>query len=262
MTALTRVLGALPIALEFLTPLRLRPVRQHEDPVFAEAIGWYPAVGLLIGLLLLALDRGLSEILPPGPTATLLVAVLALASGGLHLDGLADTADGIAVQGDRERRLEVMRAGNTGPAGVITLVIVLLAAWSVIASLPDPVRSGALVLAPALSRWAVIPVAMAFPPARAGGLGQTIYAGLWPIAAPLGTTIAVVAATLLFGFAGLLVVLAAAAGALVVAGAAARQLQGVTGDVFGASIEVAQVVAWLTILAAYERDWIEPALIG
>ncbi len=262
MTALRRTLAALPIALEFLTPLRLRPVRRHEDRVFAEALGWYPAVGLLIGLVLFALDRGLSEILPPGPTAALLVAALTLTSGGLHLDGLADTADGIAVQGDSQRRLEVMRAGNVGPAGVMALVIALLVGWSALASLEDPIRAGALVLGPALGRWGVVPVAALFPPARTSGLGQTIYAGVWPVAAPLATAIAAFATILLFGAAGLLLMLAAAGGALIAAAAAARQLRGVTGDVFGASIEVAQVVAWLTILAAHERGWIEPGLIG
>ncbi len=262
MSALRRVVAAAPIALEFLTPLRLRPVQQHPDRTFAEAIGWYPAVGLLIGLVLLALDRGLSELLPAGPTAALLVAALALASAGLHLDGVADTADGLAVQGDRERRLQVMHAGNIGPAGVIALVALLLVAWTALVSLEDPVRSAAIVLGPALGRWAVIPVAVLFPPARPDGLGRTVHAGLWPIAAPLSTVIAGAASLLLFGAAGLVVMLAAAAGALIVAGAAARLLRGVTGDVFGASIEVAQVIAWLTIVAAHQRDWIEPALIG
>lgn len=262
MRAARRVLAGLLIALEFLTPLRLRSVQQHEDRVFAEALGWYPAIGLLIGLILLGLDEGLSELLPAGPTAAILVAALALTSGGLHLDGLADTADGMAVQGDRDRRLEVMRSGTTGPAGVMALVVVLLIAWSALVSLEDPVRSGAIILGPALARWAVIPVAILFPPARAGGLGQTITAGLWPVAAPLGTVIAGVASAVLFGVAGLVTMLVAGIAALIVAGAAARLLRGVTGDVFGAGIEVAQAVAWLAMVASTQRGWIEPALLG
>ena len=63
---------------------------------------------------------------PPLLTAALAVAVLAFGSGFLHLDGLADTADGLAVQGDRGRRLEVMRRGDVGPVGVVALVLVLL----------------------------------------------------------------------------------------------------------------------------------------
>lgn len=262
MSALQRFLAGLPIALEFLTPLRLRRVQQYEDRVFAGSVAWYPAIGLLIGLGLLALDRGLSELLPAAPTTALLVAALALVSGGLHLDGVADTADGLAVQGDRDRRLEVMRDGTAGPAGVLALVIVLLVGWSALVSLEDPVRSGAIVLGPAIGRWAVIPIAVLFSPARPGGLGQTIHHGLWPIIAPFGAATIVIASAMLFGVAGLGVMVVATAAALLVAAAAARLLRGVTGDVFGAAIEVAQVVAWLSIIAADQRGWLEPALLG
>ena len=259
---LGRQIAGLPIALEFLTPLRLRRVQQYETRTFAQALGWYPAVGLLIGGLLLALDRGLSQLLPPMPVAALLVAALALLSGGLHLDGVADTADGIAVQGNRSRRLEVMRAGDIGPAGVMALLLLLLIEWSALASLQDPVRSGALLLAPALARWTVVPVALAFGPARPDGLGQTIRQGLSPIAAPLATLIALVASVALFGPEGPLLLLVTLLTALIVAGSAARLLGGVTGDVFGAAIEVSQAVAWLAILVAQQRDWLDPTLLS
>jgi adenosylcobinamide-GDP ribazoletransferase len=257
-----RLVAGAPIALEFLTPLRLRRVEQHDDRVFASAVAWYPAIGLLLGLGLLALDRGLSELLPPGPAAALLVAALALASGGLHLDGVADAADGLAVQGDRARRLEVMRDGTTGPAGVMALVLVLLAGWSAIAALDEPLRDGALVLGPALSRWTVVPLAALFRPARAGGLGQTIRGGLWPLAAPVATALAGVVAVAWFGLGGLVVMAVAGLAALVVGGAAARLLGGVTGDVFGAAIEVSQAATWLAIVAAQRHGWLDPALFG
>lgn len=262
MNPLVRQLAGLPIALEFLTPLRLRRVQQHDRQTFAQALGWYPAIGLLLGGLLLAVDRGLSEVLSPAPVAALLVAALALLSGGLHLDGVADTADGIAVQGERSRRLEVMRAGNIGPAGVMALVLVLLIEWSALVSLEDPFRSGALLLAPALARWTVVPVAMAFGPARPDGLGQLIREGLFPIAAPLSTLIALVASVVLFGAGGPLLLLATLAAALIVAGAAARLLGGVTGDVFGAAVEVSQAMTWLALLVAQQRDWLHPTLLS
>lgn len=260
--AVTRHLGGILIAFEFLTPWRLRRVQAYDDRTFAEALGWYPLIGLLIGAGLVVLDRALSELLPPAPVAALLVAFLALASGGLHLDGVADTADGMAVQGDRAERLGVMSEGNTGPAGVMALVLVLLAEWAAIVSLPEPVRTGALLLAPALARWTVVPVGLIFEPARPRGLGHTIHGALWPVAAPLATLTAVAAAVLLFSLPGLVLVAVAALAAVAIAGAAARLLQGVTGDVFGAGIEVSQVVVWLALTAAATRDWIEPLLLG
>ena len=262
MNAVARYLGGALIAFEFLTPLRLRRVQTYDDRVFAEALGWYPLAGLLIGAMLVLADRGLSQLLPPAPTAVLLVALLALASGGLHLDGVADTADGMALQGDRAARLGVMSEGNTGPAGVMALVLVLLAEWAAIASLPESVRTSALLLAPVLARWSVVPVGLVFPPARPRGLGHAMQQGLWPAAAPLATLIAVAAAVAMFGAPGLVLVLIAAVAAMTIAAAAARMLDGVTGDVFGASIELAQVVVWMSLIAAVNKGWIAPLLFS
>jgi len=256
--AIGRVLNGSLIAIEFLTPLRLRKVQTYDDRTFAEALGWYPFAGLVIGVFLALADRGLTELLPPAPVAALTVALLALLSGGLHLDGVADTADGMAVQGDRARRLGVMSEGNTGPAGVMALVLVLLAEWAAISSLPPDARTAALILAPVLARWTVVPVGLLFRPARPRGLGHAIHSGMWPLAAPLATAIALAAALATFGVAGLVLMLLAAVSAVLIAGAASRMLQGVTGDVFGAGIEIAQVVTWFAIIAALQRDWAAP----
>ena len=256
-----RIFGGALIALEFLTPLRLRRVQTYDDRTFAEALGWYPLIGLLIGVGLWALDRGLSELLPPIPTAVLLVAFLALASGGLHLDGVADTADGMAVQGDRAARLGVMSEGNTGPAGVMALLLVLMAEWAAIVSLEGDLRGAALILAPALGRWTVVPVGLLFKPARPRGLGHAMQTAMLPIAAPLATVIGAGAAIALFGLAGVVLIVAATVAALLIAALAARMLDGVTGDVFGAAIEVSQVVVWLSLAAAGMHGWAEP-LIG
>ncbi len=250
-----------PIALEFLTPLRLRRVRQWDDHTFGRSLGWYPAVGLLIGLVLLALDLTLQELLPVGPRSALLLAALALLSGGLHLDGVADTADGMALQGERGDRLSVMSAGNVGPAGAMALVIVLLVQWAALASLADPLRSAGLVLAPALARWTVAPVAMLFQPARPRGLGHALQQGVWPFAAPLSALIAFGASFALLGPAGLLLPLVAAAAALILSAAAARMLHGVTGDTFGAAIEVAQATTLLALVAAASQGWLEPTFL-
>ncbi len=249
------------IALEFLTPLRLRRVQQWDDLTFGAALAWYPAVGLLMGALLLLVDRGLAQLLPAGPSAALEVALLALISGGLHLDGVADTADGMAVQGDRARRLGVMSEGNIGPAGVMALVIVLLVLWSGLASMADPVRSSGLLLAPALARWSVVPVVVIFPAARRRGLGHALHAAAFPLAAPISTLIVVAAAVVLFGPAGLVLVAVAGIAAVVVAGAASRMLGGVTGDSYGAAIEVAQAAVVLAVVAAGARGWLDPTLL-
>ncbi len=258
----TRAIWSSPlIALEFLTPLRLRRVRQWDDRTFGAAMAWYPLVGLLIGGALLLMDRGLEQLLPPAPVAALEVAALALLSGGLHLDGVADTADGMALQGDRAERLGVMSEGRTGPAGVMALVIVMLVLWAALASLEAPVRSAGLLLVPALARWSVVPVVLLFRPARPRGLGNALNAAAWPLAAPLSTTIAAAALLALFGPPGLVLMAVAALAAITIAGAASRMLDGVTGDTHGAAIEIAQAAVLLAIVAAGARGWLAPTFL-
>jgi adenosylcobinamide-GDP ribazoletransferase len=245
------------VALEFLTTLRLRRVRQWDDRTFGAALAWYPLVGLLIGAVLVTADRALTLVLPNGPSSALLLAALALLSGGLHLDGVADTADGMAVQGDRAARLGVMSEGNTGPAGVMALVLVLLIQWSGLAALEDPIRPAALLLAPALARWTVVPVVVLFRPARPRGLGHALHRGAWPLAAPLATMTAGAAAVVLFGLGGIVLIAVAATLAISVAWAASRLLAGVTGDTYGACIEVAFAAVVLAAAAAGHRGWLE-----
>jgi adenosylcobinamide-GDP ribazoletransferase len=244
------------VALEFLTPLRLRRVQTWDDRTFGAALAWYPFVGLLIGALLVALDRGLGQLLPAGPASALVLAALALFSGGLHLDGVADTADGMALQGDRAARLGVMAEGNTGPAGVMALVLVLLIQWAGLSALEDPVRSPAILLAPALARWGVVPVVVLFRPARPRGLGHALHQGAWPLAAPIATMTAGFAAVVLFGLGGVVLIAMAALLALIVAWSASRMLGGVTGDTYGACIEVAFAAVVLAAAAAGHRGWL------
>lgn len=254
--------SAVLIAFEFLTPLRLRRVERTSDRAFGQALAWFPLVGLLLGLLLLGIDRTLSHMLPSAPVSALLLAALALLSGGLHLDGVADTADGMAVQGDRATRLSVMSAGNIGPAGVMALALVLLVQWSAIATLDTPMRSAALVIAPALGRWAVTPVAVLFRPARPRGIGHALQQGVWPVAAPLGSVLMLLACLALFGPAGIALLIVAAGAAVLIAAAAARLLDGVTGDTFGAAIEVSQTVVLLFLVACAQRGWLTPSLFA
>jgi adenosylcobinamide-GDP ribazoletransferase len=214
---------------------------------------WAPAVGLLIGIVAgsvaaVAASGGLS----PPSCAVLALAASALLTRGLHLDGLADTADGLGSGRDRERALAVMRASDIGPFGVATLVIVLLLQAAVLAELLSSGQAAAagLALAGAAGRlaacWASVrPV----PAARVDGLGALVASSV-PVPAAAALTLALlVLAGAVTGLRGVLAVTAA----LVVAGLLARRCThrfgGVTGDVLGALVEVAQTVT-LVVLAA------------
>lgn len=253
---------SLPRAVEFLTPLRIGSARVVEDRRFGMVAAWFPLVGLGLGAVLLLMDRALDDLFLPGPTSALLLAALALLSGGLHLDGVADTADGLAVRGDRATRLGVMSEGATGAAGAAALALVLLVQWSALVSLGPPLRDAGLLLLPALSRGAVIPLALAFSPARPRGIGHALQQGVWPEAAAVATVTAFGASVLLFGPGGLLLPPIAGAAAWLVGWAASRVLGGITGDTFGAGIEFAQAAVLLALVAAAQHDWLEPTFLG
>jgi adenosylcobinamide-GDP ribazoletransferase len=194
--------------------------------------------------------------LPPLVGAVLILGVFALGSRGLHLDGLADTADGLTASYDRDRALEVMRRGNTGPAGASTLVLVLLLqAAALVPVLARPWGPVVGVVLFVLARCSLLITCLAgTSAARPGGLGATV-AGVVPRwAALIGGTIAAAVAAALLTLSGrpwwqgmAAVVLAG----VVVTGLLLRcrsRFGGITGDVLGAGIELA--AAALLVAAA------------
>lgn len=189
--------------------------------------------------------------MPPLLAAAVTLAALALGTRGLHLDGLADTADGFAASYDRERALEVMRRGDIGPGGVAAVVLtllvhvsalsVLLSSWPGAFLAAVAVVSSRHTLAWLCGRW--------LPAARSAGLGAAV-AGSVPTAAALGAGLAVTLAAALLGgwiggparWAGVLV--PAALGAAMLVGRRAKgRLGGVTGDVLGAGVELGLAAA-------------------
>ncbi|WP_256792115.1 adenosylcobinamide-GDP ribazoletransferase [Terrabacter sp. Ter38] len=192
---------------------------------------------------------------PAGVVAVLAIVVTALLSRALHLDGLADLADGLTSGHDPARSLEVMRRGDTGPAGAAAVVLALLLDAACLAVLLAGALGTALaVVALVASRLACAVCARdGIPPARADGLGQGV-AGTVSRAQLLGLVgaVALLAGLGVAGLSGVLgaaswsaglgavaVVLVTVAGAVVTRRHAVRRLGGVTGDVIGAAIEVA-----------------------
>jgi adenosylcobinamide-GDP ribazoletransferase len=213
-----------------------------------------PPALAIVGLHVLATWR-----LPAFVAAVLAVALTAWWSRGLHLDGLADTADGLGSGYDRERTLEVMHRGDVGPIGVATVVLVLLLQVTTLGAVLPRSSGTALGIVALLASRACLAAACwrRIPAARPTGLGATV-AGTVGGAALVGTTLVgfvAAAAIALLGhapwFAGPLVVLAAGLGAALVLGPTVRRIRGLTGDVLGASVEVAFAMGLLaaTLLA-------------
>src|SRR5579875_3728313 len=173
-SAATRSGRGLPsplLALEFLTVLRVRRPPLATATEVARAQLWYPLVGLAIGLLVAGLDALLQPRLPALPEAAILIAILAGLTGFLHLDGLADCADGLLGLHAPEKRLDIMRDSRIGAFGAVAIALDLLLLWSALATLSGPARGATIALTPTLGRAAMIVVAF-FPNAHPGGLAS------------------------------------------------------------------------------------------
>ncbi|MBI3685883.1 MAG: adenosylcobinamide-GDP ribazoletransferase [Actinobacteria bacterium] len=240
---------ALRLALTTFTVLPVRAGRIDRRAA-AGSIALAPAVGLLLGATLALVTAGLTAVgCAPLLTAALGLGGLALATRGLHLDGLADTADGLGCRGDRDRTLAVMASPEVGPFGVVSLVLVLLVQASALAGLVAGGRWLAIAVGVAAGRLAIVwGCRRGVPAARPGGLGALV-AGTQPVGLAVAWTIGLgLLGWWAGGWLGPLGVLAAV---LVTAGALAhltRRIGGVTGDVLGAICEVSTMVSWTVLV--------------
>jgi adenosylcobinamide-GDP ribazoletransferase len=248
-------------ALAFLTRIPVPRSVDRSMARVAEAQIWFPVVGLIVGLLLLGVDEAASRALSRSPVDVLLVVALVLITGGLHLDGLSDTADGLLGATTPELRLEIMRDPHIGAFGVTAIVCVLAMKWAGYESLPGGVRAEAIVLTPMLSRTAVLLPAAIFPSAREGGLGAG-FRSHPRFAVVAAGTLAVVVAAALLGAGGAYAAVCASACALVVGLHGTRLLGGVTGDTHGATIEITEAATLLFIAALANRGWIDALIFG
>jgi len=238
--------GGFRLALTWLTIIPV-PVHGTVDRDAARrALQWAPLVGLLLGLLAAGVLAGFDLLgAPPLLAGLLVVAVLALATRGMHLDGLADTADGLGCSGGPQRALEVMRDGSAGPFAVVALVLVLTLQASALAALLAADRWLAVVLAVAAGRVSFAWCARhGVPPARPDGLGALV-AGTQPPTVPLGwglVLLGALAAVPSRPWQGAAAVLLAAAGVGWLSRHTTRRFGGLVGDVLGAANETATTV--------------------
>lgn len=233
------------VAAAFLTRLPIPIVADGAD--VGAAARWFPLIGCALGTASALIAWVMRDVLafPPALNATLLVGFGAWVTGAIHLDGLADAADGFGGGLTREDVLRIMRDPAIGSFGTTALLVVLATKSAALTALLERGAFPFLVVAPALSRWTVSALAAFLPYARAeGGLGQAVIdrnmTGLLR-STLLAALIAIAAA----GTDGLFSWLPALLMTALIGRAARRRIGGVTGDVFGASVELTETAVLL-----------------
>jgi adenosylcobinamide-GDP ribazoletransferase len=247
--AVRNELRALAAAVTLLTRLPVGARVAVDEADIARSLAWLPLVGVGLGGAVALAGRALEGRLDNLPTAALIVAAWALATGAIHLDGLADSADALGGH-DREHRLAIMRDSQIGSFGAIALVLVLVLKIALVAGILARGHHLWLLAIPAVARAAASALSAALPYAREQGTGAALVSGpqrAERLAIALAT--AVVVALACARLRGLLAVAAAALVALAVGRLAQRRIGGITGDVLGATIELGECAALLALLA-------------
>lgn len=234
------------IAFQLLTRIPIPLVVEHSAINQGRSILFYPLVGTVIGGLLLLL----SQLLAGHPVLFQAAVILALwvgVTGGLHLDGLADSADAwVGGMGDRERMLAIMKDPASGPMGVTAIVLLLLLKWSALVVLLEAGQWMLLLWPPLLARTLLIPLFQLTPYLRAGGMGENLGKNI-----PLWGALVVQGAVLLlaasFGvhWAVMLLYLGVA---LLFRWVVVQRLGGITGDLAGAMVEKMELVLLLLMV--------------
>jgi adenosylcobinamide-GDP ribazoletransferase len=230
----------LAIAFAFLTrlPIARGPV---DDRSLGRSVAWFPAVGAALGATQLVAAHFLDGAVAPGLLAVALVALHAALTGGLHLDGIADVFDALGGgRGQRDRMLAILRDSRIGAHGALALILVLAGKLVATADLLARGVLWPLYAAPIAARWAVVPLVIAFPYARPEGLGRSFHDHARAVHLA-GATVLTALLLLCIGPRALAAFACAAAIALALAVCLQRHLGGLTGDVYGAAIESAEL---------------------
>ncbi len=241
------------LAFQFLTIFPLGWVKGKRDdweigPELSRAMAYFPVVGVAQGILLVIALKIFSTVLPVSVASALVLAVLTLTNFGFHLDGFADTLDGLAGGKTREETLRIMRDGHIGPIGVSGLVVFLIIEYVAIAALARAEMAEVIFLFPVVARWSMVPMSFLSDYARSGsGLGKS-FSRVTERTLIIATAITVALALIFVGLSALFMLVLVALAIFLMSLYFKKKLGGVTGDIFGFQSEIAGLLFMLLAL--------------
>lgn len=229
----------------FLTRIPLKMNFEINDDDFVKGIWYMPVIGLLIGSILYAIYFISSRFFSPIVTAAIIIIIYIFMTGGLHLDGLADTSDAIFSYRSRERMLEIMKDSHIGTFGVVAIVLYLLAMTALLTEVPQ-----ACLIFPLAGRSASLLSCASNPYARTSGMGKSIIEGTKSKHVIFAAALTLISAAALYfisanATASILIIIAFTASMLSVffiSRSISHKLGGITGDVIGFAVETSSLI--------------------
>jgi len=232
------------IALQFLTILPLKIKGEMKDEDFRKSLVYFPLIGLIIGIVLV-LSLGLLNFFPVLVKGAIVILISAILTGGIHLDGFADTCDGFYGFHSRERILEIMRDSRIGAMGAIGLVCLLLFKFSLLVSIPYIDFWKVLIIMPVFSRWVQVLSCYSAHCIRKEGKAKLFIENVTLNGVISGGLFTFFLFLLLTGLKGVLLFILAFISTFLVIKYVKKKIGGMTGDTLGAISEVAEVLVLL-----------------
>lgn len=236
------------LALSFLTVLPVKNTHPATEEEMEKSLYYYPLVGLTLGVILTAFAWVVYNIGGLGLAGdVLVVALLIILSGGLHMDGLMDTSDGLMSGKEGDRKLEIMKDSRVGAMGAIACLVVLMLKITLLAELPVSQKLWALLLFPVAGRWACVYGITRFEYARTRLGGKSLFSlKNKNMTLAVASVVLVLIAFLVFKWTGLLLVILVLLFAHIIYSVISKVIGGLTGDTYGALVELTET--WVLLL--------------
>ena len=232
-------------AVQFLTIVTVKKGHQVGENELAKSMVYFPIVGFGLGFILVYADKGLLWVLPHSITNALLVFIAVLLTRALHIDGLADTLDGMMGGYDKQSRLHIMKDSRLGTAGALGIMFLLLVKYVALNNLFSGEKVAALLVAPLLARWSQTLMVYRSVYGREEGMGSAFVGHLRGSGMIAASAVAIGLAGWVSGFSAVYLVAAVAVFTLLSRWYFIRKLGGVTGDTIGAVSELNEALVLL-----------------
>lgn len=222
--------------------LTIVPVRSKPEEL-GKSISFFPLVGLLLGVCLVVLEYTLSYFLPTSIVRLIIIAFLIIITGGLHLDGLADTVDAVSSREKGDRALEIMKESTIGPIGASSIFIFLLAKYIALGEFFGGRLYAMLLLFPMIGRMGIVTACWMFPYAKKEGVGKAFIGNAGLKEFVIAGLISFISGFFLFGLRAVFILGFVILITVLIGKYFTKRFGGITGDILGFINEVSELVA-------------------